>query len=248
MVALMGHEDLGLVLQPPEGRVWMIRSRSRAGAIRGAAIALGVDWRPRDAGRIGGVGALERDDPWKRRSGGRVWSDAMDAPSARRLFRMARPLASYRVTRHCSAQMKQTVTLSESAARRIQAISEREGHPVMLRVAVEGGGCSGFQYQFDLVDAVQDDDLKVERERRPRRWSAMWSPWPCSAARRSISSTNWPARNSACATPTPSPAAAAGSVFRSSEAAEPPPRASTRRLRRRLSMTNLFCVPSFTSC
>jgi iron-sulfur cluster assembly accessory protein len=60
--------------------------------------------------------------------------------------------------------MKQTVTLSESAARRIQAISQREGRPMMLRVAVEGGGCSGFQYQFDLVDAVQDDDLKVERD------------------------------------------------------------------------------------
>ena len=60
--------------------------------------------------------------------------------------------------------MNQTVTLSESAARRIQAISAREGRPLMLRVAVEGGGCSGFQYQFDLVDAVQDDDLKVERD------------------------------------------------------------------------------------
>ena len=60
--------------------------------------------------------------------------------------------------------MKQTVTLSESAAKRIQAISQREGRPIMLRVAVEGGGCSGFQYQFDLVDAVQDDDLKVERD------------------------------------------------------------------------------------
>jgi iron-sulfur cluster assembly accessory protein len=60
--------------------------------------------------------------------------------------------------------MKQTVTLSEAAARRIQAISAREGRPMMLRVAVEGGGCSGFQYQFDLVDAVQEDDLKVERD------------------------------------------------------------------------------------
>ena len=60
--------------------------------------------------------------------------------------------------------MKQTVTLSESAAKRIQAISQREGRQMMLRVAVEGGGCSGFQYQFDLVDAVQDDDLKVERD------------------------------------------------------------------------------------
>jgi iron-sulfur cluster insertion protein len=60
--------------------------------------------------------------------------------------------------------MAQTVTLSESAARRIQVLSEREGRQIMLRVAVEGGGCSGFQYQFDLVDAVQDDDLKVERD------------------------------------------------------------------------------------
>ena len=60
--------------------------------------------------------------------------------------------------------MAQTVTLSESAARRLQAISQREGRQMMLRVAVEGGGCSGFQYQFDLVDAVQDDDLKVERD------------------------------------------------------------------------------------
>ena len=56
------------------------------------------------------------------------------------------------------------LTLSPAAAQRIQAISAKEGRPVMLRVAVEGGGCSGFQYQFDLVDEVQADDLKVERD------------------------------------------------------------------------------------
>jgi iron-sulfur cluster insertion protein len=60
--------------------------------------------------------------------------------------------------------MTQTVTLSETAAQRIHAISAREGRPMMLRVAVEGGGCSGFQYQFDLVDAACDDDLKIERD------------------------------------------------------------------------------------
>ncbi|MEW5686008.1 MAG: iron-sulfur cluster insertion protein ErpA [Pseudomonadota bacterium] len=56
------------------------------------------------------------------------------------------------------------VTLSPAAAARIRNIGDQEGRPIMLRVAVEGGGCSGFQYQFDLVDEVQDDDLKVERD------------------------------------------------------------------------------------
>ena len=56
------------------------------------------------------------------------------------------------------------LTLSQNAARRIKAIAASEGRPLMLRVAVDGGGCSGFQYRFDLVDAVEDDDLKVERD------------------------------------------------------------------------------------
>jgi iron-sulfur cluster insertion protein len=56
------------------------------------------------------------------------------------------------------------LTLSPAAAKRIQAIGAKEGRPVMLRVAVEGGGCSGFQYQFDLVDEAQPDDLRIERD------------------------------------------------------------------------------------
>lgn len=56
------------------------------------------------------------------------------------------------------------VTLSAAAASRIRAIGQGEGREVMLRVGVEGGGCSGFQYQFDLVHQVQDDDLVVERD------------------------------------------------------------------------------------
>ena len=56
------------------------------------------------------------------------------------------------------------LTLSPSAAQRICAIGAQEGRAVMLRVAVEGGGCSGFQYQFDLVSEPQSDDLRVERD------------------------------------------------------------------------------------
>jgi iron-sulfur cluster assembly accessory protein len=56
------------------------------------------------------------------------------------------------------------VTLSEQAARRIRSIGESEGRSLMLRVAVDGGGCSGFQYRFDLVETGEADDLRVERD------------------------------------------------------------------------------------
>jgi iron-sulfur cluster assembly accessory protein len=58
----------------------------------------------------------------------------------------------------------EAVTLSQAAAKRIMALAESEGRPVMLRVAVDGGGCSGFQYQFDLVDQAEADDLRIERD------------------------------------------------------------------------------------
>lgn len=56
------------------------------------------------------------------------------------------------------------IVLAESAARRLARLGEAEGHPVLLRVAVEGGGCSGFQYQMDLVEAGEDDDLRIETD------------------------------------------------------------------------------------
>ena len=60
--------------------------------------------------------------------------------------------------------MPTPVTLSETAARRLQTLSKTEGRPVMLRVAVEAGGCSGFSYRFDLIDKAEPDDLKIERD------------------------------------------------------------------------------------
>ena len=54
------------------------------------------------------------------------------------------------------------LTLSDSAARRLAKLAEAEGRPVMLRVAVDGGGCSGFQYRFDLVETAEADDIRIE--------------------------------------------------------------------------------------
>jgi iron-sulfur cluster assembly accessory protein len=56
------------------------------------------------------------------------------------------------------------ITLSTAAANRLKAIAAREGRPLMLRVAVDGGGCSGFQYRFDLVSEAEADDLTIERD------------------------------------------------------------------------------------
>lgn len=57
-----------------------------------------------------------------------------------------------------------TVTISDSAARRIGEILKGEPAGSMLRVSVEGGGCSGFQYKFDIEHAKADDDLVLARD------------------------------------------------------------------------------------
>jgi iron-sulfur cluster insertion protein len=58
----------------------------------------------------------------------------------------------------------QTMTLSPSAAARVAMIAQKQGKPAMLRLSVEGGGCSGFQYKFELAEAVDAEDLTVERD------------------------------------------------------------------------------------
>jgi iron-sulfur cluster assembly accessory protein len=55
------------------------------------------------------------------------------------------------------------VGLSDRAARRIVDILKGEPRGMMLRVAVTGGGCSGFQYDFAIDDARADDDLVIEK-------------------------------------------------------------------------------------
>jgi len=55
-------------------------------------------------------------------------------------------------------------SVSESAAKRIAFLASKEAKPVMMRVAVLGGGCSGFQYNFSFEEQRNDDDLIIERD------------------------------------------------------------------------------------
>src|SRR5579885_816768 len=62
-----------------------------------------------------------------------------------------------------TVETAQTVRVSDLAAKRIAEILKAES-PAMLRVAVTGGGCSGFQYNFTLDDRRADDDLVIEKD------------------------------------------------------------------------------------
>src|SRR3954471_2770011 len=56
------------------------------------------------------------------------------------------------------------IILTENAAKRVAWIAERQSKPAILRLAVDGGGCAGFTYKFDLADKAESDDSVAETD------------------------------------------------------------------------------------
>ena len=51
------------------------------------------------------------------------------------------------------------ISLTENAAKRVAWIAERQSRPAILRLAVDGGGCAGFTYKFELAEEAEDDTV-----------------------------------------------------------------------------------------
>lgn len=76
----------------------------------------------------------------------------------------AAPLMEAEIMSTDTLEAATPVTLSARAARRVAKILSGEAPGSMLRVSVEGGGCSGLQYKYDVVTAREEDDLVIERD------------------------------------------------------------------------------------
>ena len=60
--------------------------------------------------------------------------------------------------------MNTAPSMTQAAATRVRSIAEKQGKPAILRLAVDGGGCSGFQYRFELAETLEADDRESETD------------------------------------------------------------------------------------
>jgi iron-sulfur cluster assembly accessory protein len=56
------------------------------------------------------------------------------------------------------------ISLTQSAAKRVAWIAARQDKPAILRLAVDGGGCAGFTYKFELADTPDGEDTVAETD------------------------------------------------------------------------------------
>jgi iron-sulfur cluster assembly accessory protein len=105
---------------------------------------------------------------WRRARGSRLLS-AIDGQSGdRQGFWRDRASGIAAVAPHAYLGIMATaisdIALTPAAAARVATIAERQNKPAILRLSVEGGGCSGFQYRFGLADAPDSDDVVTETD------------------------------------------------------------------------------------
>ncbi|MEM9085002.1 MAG: iron-sulfur cluster insertion protein ErpA [Pseudomonadota bacterium] len=60
--------------------------------------------------------------------------------------------------------MSETLTLTPAAAKRVAQIAQKQTKPAILRLSVEGGGCSGFQYKFEMAESPEGEDSVSETD------------------------------------------------------------------------------------
>src|SRR3954454_4414275 len=96
-----------------------------------------------------------RSEPMPRR-----WNRWRSADrAAAKLFLAAKGGAPY-----LASVSEPDISLTENAAKRVAWIAERQHKPAILRLAVDGGGCAGFTYKFELADTAETGDAVAETD------------------------------------------------------------------------------------
>ena len=85
-----------------------------------------------------------------------LWADRPAARAAR--------VAANAPSSYVALVSEAEIILTENAAKRVAAIASRQSKPAILRLAVNGGGCAGFTYKFELAEAAEPDDAVAETD------------------------------------------------------------------------------------